>query len=487
MVQLVYLSSNKVRAVNSRKKHLILAGVPDKTQVDADGNEMEVAESNFNPTHAAAFSTLQTIHDTLVYEDIDLAYRVGRKGPSPRPITVKFIRENTRNEVNRKRFLLKDSDETNSVFLNEDLPAKVNAQRADLRCIVGHAKAKNISAKTLGNKISVDNKIYSHRDIDKLPEGLKLSDAKTIETTRGIAFQSHHSFPSNFYSAPLKYNGVNFATAEHAYQYTRSIFLGSNSSAADIQKDKRPQVAKNIGINLPSSPDWDACKQKIMKEIVFCKFAQNPQLQPKILETGDKPLLEATYDSYWGCGLPLSARKLKQGDWHGKNYLGLILVDCRNEIRRERFANGQQAITSGESNSWPALTNNNRQQSNMQSNLVNQRRPSARAQQVPSKQTQPHNKPNRSQPQNNVNHSQSMQTHSHQHQQWPTPMMYPPPNFQFANPLPNNMPNMANYYMYPHMQHAYVFPDGTLSGPHDVHETLFTPSHRQQQIDVFAP
>lgn len=110
--------------VNIRKRHIILTGVPEtvaenrsnKPQLDSDGNEMDVEETNFNPTHAAAFSMLQSIHETLVYDDIDLAYRVGKKGPSPRPIIVKFIRESTRNEVNRNRFHFKDSDESNTVF-----------------------------------------------------------------------------------------------------------------------------------------------------------------------------------------------------------------------------------------------------------------------------------------------------------------------------------------------------------------------------------
>lgn len=330
--------------VNIRKKHLILTGIDEtpaqsnygKTRpVDDEGNEMETEDSGYNPTLSIVFDTLHAIHDTLLIEDLDVAYRLGKKGPNPRPVLVKFAKECVRNEVNRKRFNMKDSDESKNIFMNEDLPSKVNAYRADLRCLVAHAKSKSINAKILGNKISIDNKIYRHKDIDKLPEGLRLSDAKMIDTTKGIAFQSHHAFLSNFFPCTVNYNGIKFKSAEHAYQYSRATFLGKTITANDVLKANKAEEAKRAVLNLQNSKEWDASKQKIMKDIVFAKFAQNHDLQNKLLATGERPLLEATYDSYWGCGLPLTARKLKQGEWHGKNYLGIILAECRFEIKRE--------------------------------------------------------------------------------------------------------------------------------------------------------
>lgn len=110
--------------VNMRKRHLILTGVEESVAesgnrnraVDDDGNEMETEDSNFNPTLSVAFDTLHAIHDVLLIEDIDFAYRLGRKGPSPRPILVKFTKESISNEVNRKRFNLKDSDESKGTY-----------------------------------------------------------------------------------------------------------------------------------------------------------------------------------------------------------------------------------------------------------------------------------------------------------------------------------------------------------------------------------
>lgn len=455
----------------SRKKHLILTGIPEyqsenKTgrgpETDEEGNEMEVEESNYNPTSGVALGVLQSIHETLSYEDIDVAYRVGKKGLGPRPILIKFAREQTRNEVNRKRTNLKDSDETKSSFLNEDLPAKINQQRAELRCIVNNARSKNVNAKSMGDRISIDNKIYTHSEIDLLPQGLKISDAKIIDTAKGLAFQSQYAFLSNLYPSPVKYNGIQFPSSEHAYQYNKAIFLGKQDAAYKIRIAKTSQIAKREGGRLPSNKDWDSSKLKTMTEIVFSKFAQSTTLQTKLLETGDRPLLEATYDSFWGCGFPLSARKLKQGEWHGRNHLGQILVDCRNAIKRERAASthsmpipstDQSKHTQIQQSAPPLIqkTANNRQTTKVKTTTQKSTSPTVTyCPNQPSIQTQFTQQPTQqlSLPIQNFSQADRFQPPLFQNQNnqqplaWPNPMMFPPPGFSYPNQMPS-------YYMYP--------------------------------------
>lgn len=122
----------------------------------------------------------------MLFDDIDVAYRIGRKkGNTPRPILIKFGKESLRNEISKKRRLLRDSNDTQGSFINEDLPPKISQQRADLRSIVANAKQKNIEAQSFGDRIVVDNIPYTYKDISSLPDGLKLEDAKTVLTPRG--------------------------------------------------------------------------------------------------------------------------------------------------------------------------------------------------------------------------------------------------------------------------------------------------------------
>ncbi len=63
-----------------------------------------------------------------------------------------------------------------------------------------------------------------------------------------------------------------------------------------------------------------------MREALKAKFTQNEDLKNILLETGDAILVEHTEnDNYWGDG----------GDGNGKNMLGKLLMELREELRSE--------------------------------------------------------------------------------------------------------------------------------------------------------
>jgi ribA/ribD-fused uncharacterized protein len=74
----------------------------------------------------------------------------------------------------------------------------------------------------------------------------------------------------------------------------------------------------------PLRKDWEAVKDDIMREAVRAKFRQRADLAKILLGTGDAFIVEHTEnDSYWGDG----------GDGSGKNMLGTILMEVRQELR----------------------------------------------------------------------------------------------------------------------------------------------------------
>ena len=61
-----------------------------------------------------------------------------------------------------------------------------------------------------------------------------------------------------------------------------------------------------------------------MRKVVRAKFAQHEDLRQVLLATGDATLVEHTEkDRYWGDG----------GDGSGRNMLGRILMEVRQELR----------------------------------------------------------------------------------------------------------------------------------------------------------
>jgi len=75
-------------------------------------------------------------------------------------------------------------------------------------------------------------------------------------------------------------------------------------------------------------PDWDDRRLAAMREVLLTKFRQHRDLARLLLQTGDRPIVEASSrDQFWGA-TPPTAPVL-----HGENHLGLLLMDLRAYIR----------------------------------------------------------------------------------------------------------------------------------------------------------
>jgi ribA/ribD-fused uncharacterized protein len=117
--------------------------------------------------------------------------------------------------------------------------------------------------------------------------------------------------------------GRNWKTTEHYYQAMK--FQGIQQEEV-IRNAKNAFLAAKLGNELKPFPcNWDKRKDKVMYEAVFAKFTQNQDLKKLLINTGNTRLIEHTKnDYYWGDG----------GDGSGKNKLGKILMQVRNELSR---------------------------------------------------------------------------------------------------------------------------------------------------------
>ncbi len=133
---------------------------------------------------------------------------------------------------------------------------------------------------------------------------------------------------SNFSAFRVSMHGINFMTAEHAYHWhkfnTKGLFLLRRDivgapSAHDAFKIARAHASSECA-------NWNETKQNVMKEILHEKAHQHEYVMRKLLETGDRRLIEDSWrDSYWGWGV-------KQD---GMNMLGKLWMEVRDEIAME--------------------------------------------------------------------------------------------------------------------------------------------------------
>lgn len=128
---------------------------------------------------------------------------------------------------------------------------------------------------------------------------------------------------SNFSRHPVKLKGETWPTSEHYFQAMK--FEGTRHES-EVRKAEGPKACAEMGRDRkrPLRADWEQVKDDIMREVVRAKFTQHKSLKETLLATGDAILVEhTTNDRYWGDG----------GDGTGKNMLGKILMEIREELK----------------------------------------------------------------------------------------------------------------------------------------------------------
>lgn len=134
-------------------------------------------------------------------------------------------------------------------------------------------------------------------------------------------FRGQYGFLSNFFCHPFKFHGEVYASAEHAYQASKT---NDPNLKRMIMLADSPAAAKLIGKTIALPRDWEWRKLKAMKDILRAKFAV-PQLAQQLRETGNSFLIEGNYhyDIFWGVYLPTGK---------GDNHLGILLMEVRQEL-----------------------------------------------------------------------------------------------------------------------------------------------------------
>ena len=127
--------------------------------------------------------------------------------------------------------------------------------------------------------------------------------------------------------------GESWPTVEHYFQAQKFGGAGCEVHRERIRESNSPAQAKRLGQSrkYPLRRDWERVKEGIMKQALRGKF-RDPGLRKLLLSTGKRRLIEASpYDSYWGEGR----------DGKGKNRLGVLLMELREELRKTESGRGK--------------------------------------------------------------------------------------------------------------------------------------------------
>lgn len=132
---------------------------------------------------------------------------------------------------------------------------------------------------------------------------------------------------SNMFPARFIVNGKSFPTNEHFFQ-AKKFESTAPAYFETIRQAANAKSAKALGKSRkhPIRKDWNDARIAVMQEGLRAKFSQHLSLKAKLLETGDRELIEnAPRDYFWGCGAKGT----------GQNKLGTLLMELRKEFKEK--------------------------------------------------------------------------------------------------------------------------------------------------------
>lgn len=275
---------------------------------------------------------------------IERARRIGPKiNGKNRAILVQFFHYEEKSIILAKAGHIKVST---NVWIEENFPNEVESNRRELKHVLQETKRHTVNGNHpfKGNLVEdtlyVNNKSYTVKSLDRLPEPLKLEKIFTRTKDNTTAFFRKYSPLSNHYLTEQKVEGNTYNCNEQYYFHKKADLAGDRQAAEQIMKEKDPGKQKAIGSRIViNEPMWrDRCID-IMYDGLRAKFTQNKKLQDFLLSTGNNLIIEASpRDKFWGVGIDLHNPKIwNTRSWQttAENKLGQMLMQLRREIRNE--------------------------------------------------------------------------------------------------------------------------------------------------------
>jgi len=147
-----------------------------------------------------------------------------------------------------------------------------------------------------------------------------------LDTEKQILFYENEFYVfSNYSSFAIEWKGKIYPTSEHTYHSEKFVDenikeqIRNTRSAHDSQKLAEANRDKY-------RKDWSEVRLEIMKDILRAKVKQHSYVKKKLLESGEKELVEDSWrDSFWGWG----------PNKDGENHLGKLWMEVREEFKKD--------------------------------------------------------------------------------------------------------------------------------------------------------
>jgi ribA/ribD-fused uncharacterized protein len=135
---------------------------------------------------------------------------------------------------------------------------------------------------------------------------------------------------SNLFRCEITFENRVFPTAEHAYQAGKAAKPAVREWILQAPTPALAAMAAHGLYTWDVVPNWASIKVDRMRAVLRAKFSQHENLKQLLLETGTRRLVEAgttnnAVNRFWG-----------EVDGKGENTLGKLLMEVREELRKEK-------------------------------------------------------------------------------------------------------------------------------------------------------
>lgn len=189
--------------------------------------------------------------------------------------------------------------------------------------------------------------VYGHQDSEGNNGADKLAVAGSRKHERYVMdnmvyFYSHRTGDykcfSQFYpcSFQMQYNDQEFIynCAEQHHHHQKALLFDDTETASKIMNSQGPGDQKRLGRSVKgfNQDKWLSECYEICKRCTIAKFTQNPDLLQILMSTKGRCIAEAAEnDPVWGIGMSAASSRARV-KWRGKNLLGKVLMDVRDNV-----------------------------------------------------------------------------------------------------------------------------------------------------------
>ena len=257
-----------------------------------------------------------------------------------RPVKVKFGNKTDVDHLLRnKKKLPKD------IYIDKEYSKTTENECRVLRPILKAARKMDkykTKCRMEGTHVVIDGKHYHRHNLHLLPDDLNTFDVTSDNNADTLGFFGElHPF-SNIHPCQFRCEGEDFNSSEQYIQWKKASFFKDKPAMDRILNCEDAMESKETArdINNFNRRAWNDVAEELCHEGIKQKFMQNQHLLEELLKTGDKTLVESSYDDVWGRGIPLSNRNcLVKEQWKSRGILGRILMNIREYANKEETEN----------------------------------------------------------------------------------------------------------------------------------------------------